>query len=1481
MQTVPRRPMKHPRAPNPGSPGRPELTRLLEATTDAGDTQAARRLVQLYSERLYGLAYRILGDRQGAEDVVQDLFVSLLEGKARYRGKGHPDAFLLRVTTFLALDRAKGASLRRRKEEAAAMNHHHPEVPSQAPPALDVVLEKEIQEELSTLIAELSPEARAVVALRFWHGATIREIASILSSTRSTVSRWLDGALHTLRRPLVRRGFGAVVLAGTLERVVQGMEAPPPSAGFEAALSKAVLSGTPSSTTAALPSIPEAGGSLLTSKTAMLSGVAAVLVTVLVTMSLGLLSPKTPPDGRTPAEEGPALVAPDSPTAAGSTAEDPQSDTPIASGDRRAAGGVVLSGRVVHGDGRPASGAALRLYPGEGSLPADYSLVTALAGGPLAEGRTSPDGRFRFTGIEPGSYRILALARGAGPGTSGLLRTGMARTLGGISIALPPGGTVEGTARLETGEPVEGVRLQVFLPITLGKIRAGFWPATVTSDRNGRLRIPAVESPAAEMLVESDSCYVVEAPKYARAGEGPIEVVLSRGLAVAGRVVDPGGDPVEAAEVLAFSTTVHMEGARKSPRGSRVLTRRALTAADGRFALQGLYPEEHIIHARATPWALSGPVTLNLSTGEKPTEELLLRLRRGSFIEGQFLQDGRPLGPARGVALQAPDANRAPAAPLLRNAYGLDPLGSRVDAHSFDVGQDGGFRVDALPPGEYVLFACRSPLDLLELLQHRAVRGGTSPSRPPTFHTGEKDARVEVPSREPEISLEGEVVDLEGRGVPRARVRCEFGFDGSRRTGVDVDTDQNGVFRLVTVLPAGEATTLKLVAETPSGEAGQLEGIPLEDARALEGLRVVIGAGPSISGRITSPAGEPVEGATVRLWQDGHEPFPRARERTTKTDSTGWYRFSAIDENRRYLVHVEADGWAVAELFGLEVGRTDADLVLREESVIRGRVLDPEGRPVEFDGLSVSRHDATTTSGLASNVSHEGEGRFALRGLAGGEYSLEARGEADSRGRAPVSRWSDRIRVAEGETVEGVVLVLTRLVAIEGQVVDAVTGTPVADAVVADWDPLGDTFPRGRLRGTTDPQGRFRLEGFARGNTRLHAVADGYLKTELSVGVSGEEDEEVLIRLSPARVLELLVVDEAGRPVEEALIFTGFNWPERTLTGADGLAHVEIPARGSEAESKSEAWVEVQKNGHTSARVELEDEPVIGARLTITLPRGGTLRGTVVDHEGVPLEGLTVTVWKDRHGRGSRTKEQGAYTIGGLPPGECEVRLTSTLKPLPTLRKTVMVAVGREARVDFTLPDPAAWSLHPVRIVGTFDDGAPAARTRIHVNNGWIGSGRERRDVSPLPFFTEQDDLRLDERGTLEVLFEEPGVKELSLSGKCTRDGALYRIVESRAAVEGGIARVVFERIPLGDVTLSAIDAVTGKPVEEYRYFFRTKGHGGSGSRCRDPDGVVHDKVRAGDITLEVTAEGYRDLERPFRLEDGARVRLDLELLPE
>ena len=220
-----------------------------------------------------------------------------------------------------------------------------------------------------------------------------------------------------------------------------------------------------------------------------------------------------------------------------------------------------------------------------------------------------------------------------------------------------------------------------------------------------------------------------------------------------------------------------------------------------------------------------------------------------------------------------------------------------------------------------------------------------------------------------------------------------------------------------------------------------------------------------------------------------------------------------------------------------------------------------------------------------------------------------------------MSRESEPVTIAEGGTAEGLVLVITRLVAIEGRVVDAATKGPIPGAVVADWDPEWPSFPTGRARVTADAAGRFRLDGMQRGSMVLHAVAEGHLKVKVDVAVSGEADAQVTVEMPPARSLEVLAVDEEGRPLEGATIHfetvqSSFNPPR---TDARGIAAVPVPADGLGSIGKESRTLTVSLTGRVTAEVPVKDEDLAAGRIRAVLARAGSIAGRVVDHEGRPV----------------------------------------------------------------------------------------------------------------------------------------------------------------------------------------------------------------------------------------------------------------------
>ncbi len=1483
MEVITRGSMTEPK-PNSGSqPSRQELERLLRDISEKNisgkkDGDAARRLIDLYSRRLYGLAYRILSDRQAAEDTVQDVFLALLEGKARFQGRGHPEAFLLRVTSFLAIDQGKKNQRRKGKEDA--LMEMQP-AGSGTAPVLDSVLRRELEGELSGLLKELTPEVRAALALKFWQGATVREIAGILSTTRSTASRWIDGALEKLRRPLLRKGFGAGVAVSMMGDLLGKMQVPPPSPGFRGRLEQAVKD-QPRLPHLPFPPIPEPVRWGLSGSSLGIAAAVAVGVTAVVALSISLLTPGSPEDpaaNLTGREGGVVLEATlttegNSPTRApgggASANRTVQKET------------ALLEGQVLDPDRRPVRRALVRLFPGEGRFPADYFFMTYLQDRPLAEVTTNRLGGFRFGSLSGGSYRILAKAPGLAPGTSGLLRIGEGDELRRIRIRLPRGGDAPGMARLESGEPVEGVRVEAAIPIALGTTRHGFWLEKAVSGKDGRFTISGVGQQAAELLISADRHQVVQPAKYARSGGEPIEILLSEGQLLSGKVVDPDGSPVAGAEVLAFSPRVR--NGRRDSRAPCLLVRKAKSDGEGKFHLPGLASQEHALFARHENFATSGPSWMAPSAKGSFQDSTTLKLLRGERIEGRLIYEGKPFGPATGYALPGPltstvepDEERIP---FIMSMYAADSFSNVVNTVRFDVDGEGRFTTPPLARGDYILWAYRDLSQYFQWFHANPVSPGEEPPRPRTCRAGQKGVEVVLPRRSPLLFVAGTVVDEKGQGIANVQVECSSIFEGGGSSGFHAFTDQRGVFEVESYDRDRSQQYLALSARTPDGREAALEKISLKEKAKLRDLRIVIDSGIAIAGTVRTAAGLPVMDASVKLEQDGHDPFPRTEPRQIQTDGQGRFRFESPKADRLYSLSVEAEGWARAELGEIEVGTPDADFVLSPEAVLRGRVVDLEGRPVENFSMGIMRY--TDRSSSSSTVDHksDGSGIFSIRGLEAGEYSVYAYERTSSEGRRPMSRTSEKVTVSEGDIVEGIVLVMTRLVALTGKVVDEGTGRPIPGATVADWDPESRHFPDSRFRVETEQDGQFRKEGLPRGTILIYAVAPGYLKCKEQVEISGETDEECLVKLTPAKSLVLIVRDQNGRSVSGAYVHSHIVWPPPPggiRTDSEGRAELPVPAAGLDLKKdSSNAQIEIQKEGYAPGRLELTPEIIERGLVEVTLKGAGRIVGVVTDHLGEPIPGVQIMARRMRHGHGNRTDDRGTYSISSLEPGEYEVSASSQESILPKLETKAVVAVGRDVQVDFRYPDPATLQFYPVRLVATYEDGRPAGGARIRVSEGRIGV---RGGVEPLPVFSENE-LEFGADGTLEVLFEEPGVDELYFYGGFQRDGDEFQLVKTRGKVVSGQVSVTFRRIPLGEITIRVRDASTGRPISGYDYFCKTEDGGGSGSRCRSPSGEVETRAGAGEVTVTVTADGYKKSEKVVQLPDRGQRTVEFQLLP-
>ena len=166
-----------------------------------GDAEAFAELVDMLQDRLYRVAYRVVGDAEAALDAVQDTFVKIHRSIGSWDGESRFTAWSYRVVTNVAID-----GLRRRGREQRAWEGRAAEQPLIQGDDTDAGLVAEERRELvarvNEAIEELPPGQRAIVALRHYEGLSLKEIAEARGCALGTVKSTLHQAFRSLRRSL-------------------------------------------------------------------------------------------------------------------------------------------------------------------------------------------------------------------------------------------------------------------------------------------------------------------------------------------------------------------------------------------------------------------------------------------------------------------------------------------------------------------------------------------------------------------------------------------------------------------------------------------------------------------------------------------------------------------------------------------------------------------------------------------------------------------------------------------------------------------------------------------------------------------------------------------------------------------------------------------------------------------------------------------------------------------------------------------------------------------------------------------------------------------------------------------------------------------------------------------------------------------------------------------------------------------------------
>jgi RNA polymerase sigma-70 factor (ECF subfamily) len=159
-----------------------------------GDTSAFGNLVLRYRKLVIGVAYRVCGDAQMAEDIAQETFVRVWDKLPTYRPTGDLRAWICRIASNLTID------MLRRHKATTDIETAIVEAPDSWPE--NRVMEQERADAVRSAIEALPTHARLALVMREYEGLSYKEIAQALDIPLGTVKSRLSDARHRLQQRL-------------------------------------------------------------------------------------------------------------------------------------------------------------------------------------------------------------------------------------------------------------------------------------------------------------------------------------------------------------------------------------------------------------------------------------------------------------------------------------------------------------------------------------------------------------------------------------------------------------------------------------------------------------------------------------------------------------------------------------------------------------------------------------------------------------------------------------------------------------------------------------------------------------------------------------------------------------------------------------------------------------------------------------------------------------------------------------------------------------------------------------------------------------------------------------------------------------------------------------------------------------------------------------------------------------------------------
>jgi protocatechuate 3,4-dioxygenase beta subunit len=539
-----------------------------------------------------------------------------------------------------------------------------------------------------------------------------------------------------------------------------------------------------------------------------------------------------------------------------------------------------------------------------------------------------------------------------------------------------------------------------------------------------------------------------------------------------GHVVAPDGKPVAGADVSLLDAVTYD---RHEPLAT------ARTDAGGQFTLTAARPAD----ATRSLTIVVGAPGLGLTAANAVAgEPMEITLSPATTIRVTFLDpEGKP---ASGVPVEV---KRIVTSEPGRMFTVIDLTGEQARRFARTTDGAGAVTFDALPE--------RASLQLdvgddrfARVAYDQFPRAGDAPSSPPTT------VRLKAAS---EVSG---TVTYGPDGRPAAGVRVLAGTNHTldpRGTGWgEAVTDAEGRYRMRR-LEAGHYNVVIHTGEIPdhAWTAAGREGVQIKVGETLASQNFVLVKGAIITGRvIRADTGKGLPDISVGLYGPAH-PRSSGMIDGARTDADGRYRLrTPAGASYVYIAQQAPDGYDVAKPQDVTVveGRSvtvDFKLPRRPGKPVFGRVLDPDGKPVEGAYVSAERKDGDMMGGTYQTT--DAEGNFRFEAIGPGTLLRAGRG---ARLETPLPTPVDG-----GEADVTLTLAKAVRVTLTGLVVDD-DGKPVKGARVQLITMQGK-FGMGGQPEVTDAEGRYRFKGLKPdGRYTLQVETDNRVTASASVPVT-------------------------------------------------------------------------------------------------------------------------------------------------------------------------------------------------------------------------------------------------------------------------------------------------------------------------------------------------------------------------------------------